>query len=144
VSSANLLGSGDAGGSAAAVAPKASMLSDAHHLAMVMPGGYKGLVLALLLILLRSAAMVTCVVVLTIAAFKLSDAMLPIATSLGQSFDRLGSVLWIGATTGVLLGALLTHRLGIGTFGLETRIGHALIAVLPALLMLVGLLRFVS
>lgn len=111
---------------------------------MVMPERYKGLVLALLLILLRSAAMVTCAVVMTTVAFKFMDAMLPFATSLGQSFDRLGSVLWIGATTGVLLGALLTHRLGIGTFGLEARIGHALIAVLPALLMLMGLLRFVS
>ncbi len=60
--------------------------------------------------------------------------MLPFAATFGQVFDRLGTAMMISATTGVLLGALLTHRLGSGTFGVEMRIVHALIAVPHALL----------
>jgi len=70
--------------------------------------------------------------------------MLPIATSFTQVFDRLGEAIIIDATAGALLGALLTHRLGSGTFGVERRIVHALIAVPPALLILAGLLRLAS
>jgi len=139
--SANLLGNGGAGGLAVAVVLKASTSFDAQHLTVAMPGQYKGRVPALLLILLRSAAMATCVVALIIAAVKLLDSMLPIATSFEQGSDRLGSALWIGATTGVLLGALLTHRLGTSTCGVEMRIVHASIATPPVLLTLVGLLR---
>lgn len=99
------------------------------------------LTLAILLVLARFAAMVLCAAVLTVAISKLSDNVLPFATSFEQTFGRLGTSIQVGAAAGALLGGLLTHGLGRSVYGTDIRIGLALIAASP-FIVLAGMFVF--